>query len=96
MRTINAVALFLIVCLFPVDRVEAFAVQPQQMQPMLDQAFKEQRRQAIETASRQAAKEAAARRAQEQQEESAQQVRTAMFWGAGLVAGFVLMRKLRS
>ncbi len=96
MRAIITVALCLMICVFPAHRVEAYAVQPHQMQPMLDQAFKEQRRQAIEAASRRAAQEAAAKRAQEQKEKSAQQMKTAMFWGAGLFAGFVLFRRLRS
>ncbi len=61
MRTITAVALCLIVCLFPADQVEAFAVQPQQMQPMLDQAFKVPQPQANAAASHQAEREAAAR-----------------------------------
>ena len=61
MRMITAVALCLIVCLFPADQVEAFAVQPQQMQPMLDQAFKVPQPQAIEAASRRVAKEAGTR-----------------------------------
>ncbi len=96
MRMITAVALCLIVCLFPADQVEAFAVQPQQMQPMLDQAFKVPQPQAIEAASRRVAKEAAAKQAQEQNEKSAQTLRTAMFWGAGLFVGFLFMRKLRN
>ena len=96
MRTVIAVALSLIVWLIPVDQIEAFSVQPQQMQPVLDQAFKEQRRQAIEAASRRAAKDAAEKRAQEQEERSAQQMKTAMLWGAGIFGGFILMKKLRS
>ena len=96
MRTITAVALSLMVWLVPADQVEAFGVAPQQMQPVLDQAFKEQQRQAIAAASRRAAKDAAAKRTQEQKERSAQQMKTAMLWGAGLFAGFVVMRKLRS
>ena len=96
MRTITAVTVCLIVLMVPADQIEAFGVQPQQMQPILDQAFKEPRRQAVEVASRHVAKEAAAKRAQEQKERSAQQMQTAMLWGAGLFAGFVLMRKLRS
>jgi hypothetical protein len=96
MRTIFAVALCLMVCLFPTDQAEAFAVQPQQMQPMLDQTFKNQRRRAVEAASVQAAKAAAAKEAEERKERSAQRMRTAMIWGAGLFGGFVVMRKLRS
>ncbi len=96
MRVIIVLALCLIISPFAADRVEAFAVQPQQMKPTLDNAFKKQQEEMVELSRRQAAKETAEKRAKEEEEKTSQQLRTAVYWVAGLFAGFVVFRKLRS
>ncbi len=95
MRVIIVLALCLIISPFAADRVEAFAVQPQQMKPTLDNAFKKQQEEMVELSRRQAAKETAEKQAKEE-EKNTSQLRTAVYWGAGLFAGFVVFRKLRS
>ncbi len=84
--------------LFSVDRVEAYGVAPQQMKKELDNAFKNEEllKAAQRQAAREAAREAAEKRAKEEKEKSAKQMKTAMFWGIGMFAGFVGFRKLRS
>ena len=96
MRTIIVLTLCFIISPFSAHRVEAFAVQPQQMKPILDNAFKKQNKEMIEAASRQAAIKAAEQRASDDREKASQTTRTAMYWGAGLIAGVVVFRRLRA
>ena len=96
MRACNVLVICLMFSLFSVDRVEAYAVQPQQMKSELDNVFKKQNEELIKAMQRQAFKEAAEQRAREEKEKSAQQMKTALYWGIGMVVGFVGFRKLRS
>ncbi len=96
MRMFSVLVICLMFSLFPVDRAEAFAAAPQQMKSELDNAFKKQNEEFLKAAQRQAALEAAEKRAKEEKEKSAKQMKTAMFWGIGMFAGFVGFRKLRS
>ena len=100
MRVFSVLVICLMFSLFSVDRVEAYGVAPQQMKPVLDETFKKQNEEALKTAQRQAAREAereaAEKRAKEEKEKSAKQMKTAMYWGIGMVVAFVGYRKLRS
>ena len=96
MRIFSVLVISLMFSLSAVDRVEAYGVAPQQMKPVLDDAFKKQNEEILRAAQRQAAREAAEKRAKEKKEKSAKKRRTAMYWGIGMVVAFVGYRKLRS
>ena len=96
MRVFSVLVICLMFGLFSVDRVEAYGVAPQQMKPILDETFKKQNEEALKAVQRQAAREAEEKRAKEEKEKSAKQMKTAMYWGIGIVVAFVGYRKLRS
>jgi len=96
MRVFSVLVICLMFSLFSVDRVEAYGVAPQQMKPVLDETFKKQNEEALKAVQRQAAREAEEKRAKEEKEKSAKQMKTAMYWGIGIVVAFVGYRKLRS